>query len=251
MLEITVEGIYESDIGSGQKKYQSFNYTFLTSRQTPKGIETHVMRRFVPLLVAKDKNKKSIPFSRLKSFIITDFKTVEDTKDCVIGKEIKTLNDWQIQDLAATLDLYEVPVFGSCSILELRNKAILAYMKKVLKIPMKNAKDKAELNFFKKQPDGTFTLDFSEEPPLIVEIPDGYFGNKKKEVVKKGLAYFMQKAGQVAANAVLTATGNQPIVNNDNSQKGQEGSSGGDGFPSAEELANGNGLQNNFISVNV
>ena len=28
MLKITVEGVYESDIGSGQKKYENFNYTF-------------------------------------------------------------------------------------------------------------------------------------------------------------------------------------------------------------------------------
>ena len=42
MLEIKVEGIYESDIGSGQKKYESFSYTFKTSRKKEKGVDTCV-----------------------------------------------------------------------------------------------------------------------------------------------------------------------------------------------------------------
>lgn len=243
MLKVTVEGVYESDTGSGQKKYQSFNYTFETSRRNAKGLDTHVMRRFIPLLIAKDKNKKTTIFSRLKSFVITDVQHVEDTKECVIGKDIGILDDWQIQDLAATLDLYEIPLAGSNSLTELREKAILAFMKKVLKIPMKTAKEKAQLDFFKKLPDGTFKLDLGNDK-VIVEIPEGYLEAKKKEETKKGLSYFTQKAGQALANGILAVTGNPPIVNN------PEGASGGDGFPSAEELANGT-IKNNFVSVQV
>lgn len=244
MLKVTVEGVYESDTGSGQKKYQSFNYTFETSRRSARGLETHVMRRFIPLLVARDKNKKTTIFSRLKSFVITDIQQIDDTKDCVINKDISTLDDWQIQDLAATLDLYEIPLAGSNSLTELREKAILAYMKKVLKIPMKTAKEKSELDFFKKLPDGTFKLDLGDEK-ILVNVPEGYFETKKKEVEKKGLSYFTQKAGQALANGILAVTGNPPIVNN------PEGGSGGDGFPSAEELANGTINKNNFVSVQV
>lgn len=234
MLNVTVEGIYETDIGSGQKRYTSFNYTFTTSRTTERGLGTHVMRRFIPYLIAHDKTKKSSVFSRLKSFVITNIQHVEDTKDCIIGKEIKNLNEWQIQDLAATLDLYEVPLFGSCSITEMKDKAILAYMKKVLKVPMKEGKDKAELSFFKKQPDGTFTLDFSNEEPMRIEIPEGYMGAVKKEKTKKTLADFMKNAGQTAANTILAMTGNQPIQNPD-----REKTPNNNNFPSAEELASG------------
>ena len=235
MLNVTVEGIYETDIGSGQKKYTNFNYTFKTSRTTEKGLRTHVMRRFIPYLIANDKNKKNAVFSRLKSFVITDIQKIEDTKDCIIGKEIKNLNEWQIQDLAATLDLYEVPLFGSCSITEMRDKAILAYMKKVLKIPMKEAKDKAELSFFKKQADGTFALDFSNEEPMYIEIPEGYMGAVKKEKTKKTLADFMQNAGQAAANTILAMTGNPTIQNSEDKNTTPNNNS----FPSAEELTKG------------
>lgn len=240
MLNVTVEGIYETDIGSGQKKYTSFNYTFKTSRTTERGLGTHVMRRFIPYLIANDKNKKSSVFSRLKSYVITNIQHVEDTKDCIIGKEIKNLDEWQIQDLAATLDLYEVPLFGSCSITEMRDKAILAYMKKVLKIPMKETKDKAELSFFKKQPDGTFTLDFSNEEPMYIAIPEGYMGAVKKEKTKKTLADFTKKVGQSAANTILAITGNQPInppVSKSND--GEKGNPADGGFPSADELTKG------------
>lgn len=242
MLKIAVEGVYESDIGSGQKKYQNFSYEFLTSRITPRGIETHVMRRFIPMLIAKDKNKKNVIFSRLQSFVITNIQKVDDNKDSILGKDIMEFDYWQIQDLAATLDLYEIPLAGTCSITELREKAVLAYMKKVLKIPMKDGKDKSQLEFFKKLPDGTFKLELGNEK-VIVEIPESYFAESKhKENPKKGLSYFTQKAGQAVANKILEITGNQTInpqqINGSNNE-----------FPSAEELENG--TKDNFIKVQV
>lgn len=227
MLQVTVEGIYESDIGSGQKKYQDFNYTFTTSRKTPKGLETHVMRRFIPLLIARDKNKKSIIFSRIKSFVITDIKNIDNSKDCIIGKEINNLDALQIQDLAATFDLYEIPLYGTCSIVELRNKAIEAYLKKVLKVPMENSKQKAELRFFKKQSDGNFVLDFTEESPLVIEMPENYFGAVKQPKEKKGLSYFFEKVKK-EMNAIISTTENQPDSNNNSNDK----------FPSFDDLEN-------------
>lgn len=212
MLEIKVEGIYESDIGSGQKKYESFSYTFKTSRRSEKGVDTHVLRRFIPLLIAKDKNKRNTIYSRLRSFVITDIQKVEDTKECIINKDINTLDDWQIQDLACTFDLYEVPIANRYPIITMREMATLAYLKKVYKIPMKTSKDKEKLSFMEKQPDGSYKLNLGNQV-VLAQIPTGYFEEKKKEEPKKDLSYFIKNAGQNLANGILAATGNTPTLN--------------------------------------
>jgi len=191
MLKVTVEGIYESDTGSGQKKYGNFNYTFELSREREEGIETHVLRRFIPYLIAKDKGKLQIPFSRIKSFLIS---TVEknDKKSTLFEKDILSLDDWEIQDLACLFDLYEIPVYGKLPIALLREKAAEAYMKKILKVPVRTAQDKAQLSFYKQLADGTFKLDFGNEK-LPVIIPQKYFEKeeeKKKE--KISLSYFLK-----------------------------------------------------------
>lgn len=230
MLEVTVEGIYESDTGSGQKKYQSFKYTFKTSRIRDKGLETHVMRRFIPMLIEKDKKNSGIIFSRLKSFLITSINKVEDSKS-IIGRNIRDFNIWEIQDLAATFDLYKVPLPNSCSVTEMRDLAILAYMEKVLKIPMKSTRDKENLAFMEKQSDGTFRLNLGDEE-VIADIPSGYFENMEKiktPEAKKSLSDFVKKAGQSLANGILSVTGNNQIsdqIQNIDSNQ----------YPSASEL---------------
>ena len=115
------------------------------------------------------------------------------------------------------------------SIVALREKTAAAYLKKVLKVPMKNALEKAQLAFYKQLPDGTFKLDFGNEK-LLVNIPEGYFAEKEeKKKEKVGLSFF-QKAGQAVANAVLTATGNATVPN------AGEGNDDNGGFPSLEDL---------------
>ena len=217
MLEVTVEGIYESDIGSGQKKYKDFKYTFSTSRLTEKGLGTHVKKRFVPLLIAKDKTKSGTIYSRMKSFLITDIKQIDDTKDCIFDKDIMTLNSEQIQDLACAFDLFKIPLPNSCSITEMRELAVMAYMEKVLKIPMKTTKEKEQLIFLEKQSDGTFKLNLGDEK-VYATIPEGYFNTTKTKepVTKKSLAYFVQQAGKTIADGILSATGNQTIDKNQN-----------------------------------
>ncbi len=236
MLKVTVEGIYESDIGSGQKKYTNFNYTVELTREKEEGIGTHILRRVIPYMIAKDKNKTQFPFSRIKSCTITNIEK-NDKKSNLLGKDILMLDEWEIQDLACWFDLYEVPQYGKFSITELRNKTAEAYLKKVLKVPMKTALEKAQLAFFKQLPDGTFKLDFGEEK-LLVKIPDGYFEKEEEKKKEKLSLSFFQKAGQTLANAVLVATGNQIIPQADKSEgskdtKGQAGE-----FPSLEELIN-------------
>ena len=233
MLQIRVEGVYESDTGSGQKKYQNFNLNFEISREREQGIETHVLRRFIPYIISennKKNNKNNIPFSRIKSFVITEIKKI-DKKSPLIGKDIKELDAWEIQDLACLFDLYKVPLHGKFSITELKNRAILAYMEKVLKVPMKTPEEKAQQEFFKKMPDGTFKVDLNNTPCPVI-IPDGYFEEKEEsKKSKKSLSYYIQQAGQKVANVVLNATGNQDLTQTNESPTGNK-----EKFPSANEL---------------
>ena len=176
----------------------------------------------------KPNTKKFIPYSRTKSYLITNVEKT-DKKTNLIGKDILSLDEWEIQDLACLFDLYEVPVAGKMSIVTLREKTAEAYLKKVLRVPMNNALEKAQLAFYKQLPDGTFKLDFGNEK-LYANVPEGYFESKEeKKKDKIGLSFF-QKAGQAVANAVLSATGNATIPN------AGEGNDDNGGFPSLEDL---------------
>lgn len=225
MLLVKVEGVYESDIGTGQKKYTDFNYSIKTSRLTEKGIQTHIAKRFIPMLIANDKTKKSI-FSRLRSLNILSIEHVEDDKENIIGKNINELNAYQIQDLACTFDLYDVPLHGKHTMSVVREKAVSAYLKKVWGI-----------NLDERNSDGSLKYDLDE---VIVKVPDGYLQKKKKETQKlkvsdliHGVGALGTTAGQVSANEVKTVldetfyevTGGQDNVSDSDS-----------GFPTVDDL---------------
>lgn len=225
-FQITVEGIYESDIGSGQKKFTPFKFDFKVARFKKEGIETHILRRFIPLLVKDLKNKPI--FSKVKSFCVTELKQIDDNF-VLEGKDINKLNEWEIQELATMYDLYDIPLPSSMSIVELREKAILAYMKNVLKIPMSTPKEKEALAFFEKMEDGTYKLNLGDEQ-VTVQVDKSFYGEQAEVVEKKSLSDFFKSAGQTVANGILAMTGNQ--VGDGQQQPPQQGQ-----FPTAEQLA--------------
>ncbi len=219
-----VEGIYETHKGSG-KDYTAFNFEIKLSRFYPEGAGTHILRRFLPILIKSQKNKPL--FSKVKSWLITDTVKVSDDFP-LAGKEISEMNPKEIQELACMYDLTEIPLPNTTSLTELREKAMLAYMKKVLKIPMKTPEEQAKLSFFKKQPDGTIRLDLGDEK-LIVTVDSSFIGKKVVEK-KKTLGDFIKNAGQQVANGILSITGN--VTENE-----EETSSNSD-FPSEDDLQN-------------
>lgn len=218
----TVEGIYETDKGSG-KDYTSFNYEITLSRFRESGAGTHILRRFLPLLIKKD--KKNPLLSKIKQWLITDCKMVDD-KFKLEGKNINELNEYEIQELACMYDLYEIPLPSTTSITDLREKASQIYMKKVLKVPMNTIEEKLANEFFKKQDDGTIKFDNSLKVP--VQVVEDFLG-KVAVVKKKTLADYIQQAGQVVAEGVLAVTGNK-------SDDGQKDGNKDNGFPSSDDL---------------
>lgn len=222
-----VEGIYETDKGSG-KDYTNFNFDIKLSRFYPEGAGTHILRRFLPVLIKQQKNKPL--FSGVRSWVITDIKKISDEFP-LAGKDISEMDENEIQQLACMYDIFEIPLPGTMSITELREKAMLGYMKKVLKIPMKTPEEQAKLEFFKRQPDGTLKLDLGNEK-LIVETVDNYIG-KKQEVKKKSLADFI--TGAWKTEGILKMTGNY----DDGHGETNENDGANDEFPSLNDLQNG------------
>lgn len=236
MYKVTVEGLFESNIGSGQKKYYDFKYEFEVARLSEKGLETHILRRYLPYYIRKDKKNASRLFSKVKNFVITDIQKL-DKEVYLKGKDIATLSELEIQDLACLYDLYSIPVTGVLNIQELRKKAMLAYMEKVLKVPMKTPEEKSKLDFFEVQEDGSYELKLDS---LEIEIVDGYFKDKvAKTVKKKSIADFVGKMGVALANGVLSATGNNGLkVDVKNPDEGNN--AGVPGMPTASQLLNQN-----------
>lgn len=189
MFEIKVEGIYESQTGNGQSQYINFNLTFTTSRPDIKGIDTHIQKRYIPYyLKTIDKYKKQ-PFTKLKSYIITSFKKLDETPS-IINKDITKMNDLEIQDAACYYDLYEVPLYGIYPTWEMQNKLGEIYLKQVLKMPMKNANDKALIEQFKKQPDGNYKFILAEGE-LIFKHKNKFFKTiEEAKKVKLSIADF-------------------------------------------------------------
>lgn len=221
-FKYTVEGIYETDKGSG-KDYTSFNYDITLSRFREGGAGTHILRRFLPLLIKKD--KKNPLLSKIKQWLITDCQKVDD-KFRLEGKNINELSEYEIQELACMYDLYEVPLPSTTSITDLRAKASQIYLKKVLKVPMKTTEEKLQNEFFKKQDDGTIKFDNTLKIP--VQVVDNFIG-KVAVVKKKTLADYIQQAGQAVAEGVLAVTGNK-------TDDGQKDGDKNNGFPSSDDL---------------
>lgn len=226
------ECIYETDKGSG-KDYTSLNFEFKLSRFFPEGAGSHIIARFLPAYIRKQKNKPL--YSGLKHWVITDVVKLDDNF-ILEGKDIAEMNEDEIQQLACMYDIFEIPLPQTMSITELRRKAQLAYLKKVLRVPMKTTEEQEQSEFFKRQPDGTLKFDMGGKK-LTVGIFNNYIG-QKKVVKKKTLEDYIKQAGQVVANGILSVTGNI-----DDGQNPDESGSGnnppsGDGFPSVDELTN-------------
>ena len=219
-----VEGIYETDKGSG-KELTSFNFTIKLSRFKEQGAGTHILRRFLPICI-KNQNKTPL-LSEIKHWLITDIQKVSDEFP-LVGKEINKMNEQEIQELACMYDLYEIPLPNTTSITELREKAEQAYMQRILKIPMDTIDEQKKLSFFKEQSDGSLKFDLGDEI-LKVELIENFVG-KKIEEKKKTLSDFLHTKNENTTNFVQNIPNNNDIKQS-NMSNGL--------FPSAEELTQG------------
>lgn len=195
-LKVTVEGIYQSDIGSRQKQNYNFELTFELSGVHKNFIDTHILRRFIPMSIKEDKKKQ--PFSRIATYTIVEIEEID--KNCNIeGKNIFEMSEYELQDLARFYNLYEIPLPKTTTLRMMREKAALAYLKYVLKIPMEKPEDKEKLDFFKKESDGSYKTNFKVDSTLKVKIDELIINTQVvKEQPKISLESFNPEASAYA-----------------------------------------------------
>lgn len=222
LYNVKVEGIYESDKGSGQKEYVPFNFEIKVARFKQAGVETHILRRYIPLLCKQ--NKKM--FSRVKNFNIVDIQKLNDSFP-LENKDIKTFNEKEIQDLATMYDLYEIPLPSTMSITQMREVAITTYLKNVCKVPMDTPEEKAVLDIFEQQADGSYQLNVEDNSYPVV-VNNDYAEKEITDTPKKSIADYIKNAGKTIAEGVLAITGNN--VN------GEAGGNNNNGMPTPEQL---------------
>mgnify|MGYP004563913319 CR=1 FL=1 len=189
VFEYTVECIYETDKGSG-KDYNNFDCKIQLARFREEGAGTHILRRFLPMLIRQWKNAPL--FSKVKHWVITDSKKISEEFP-LEGKDILKMTERECQELACMYDLFEVPLPTTMSISEMRKNTALAYLKKVLGVKMNTPEEKEQSAFFKYQPDGTLDLDMDGEPIEVIVLKN--YGDKiVKEVKKKTLQDYINIA---------------------------------------------------------
>ena len=192
-----VEGIYETDKGSG-KEYTNFSFDIKLSRFYPEGAGTHILRRFLPILIRKQKNKPLL--SSIKSWLIVDIEKVSDEFP-LVGRAIEDMDEMEIQELACMYDIFEIPLPNTMSIIELRYKAMEAYMKKVLKAKIDTPEEKERNAFYRKQIDGSYKLDFGEEKLKVCLVGD--YEGKKQTDKKITLKELEEKAKRINEGAIF------------------------------------------------
>lgn len=190
-LKVKVEGIYETKKGVSQKDYTNFNFDINVDRVKQAGIETHILRRFIPMIIKKKKNAPVC--DKVTHFIITDIQKIDD-KISIAGKDIKEMNEWEIQNLAALFDLYEIPLPNTMSITAMREKAILTYLKNVANINVDDNKVRATLSCYDRLPNGTYKFNLKDDDKYVVDVSLLKDSNiKETKTVKQNITELLNK----------------------------------------------------------
>lgn len=170
MLEVTVSGSYRTSGGSEGDVVDYDEVKGVMPECDKKMVLSHVVNRYLGKWIASDKRYKARFSRHLKTYIM-DISTNKD-KSGIIGKDIKTLGWFELQDLAVMCNLLAIPSPNKVSLIQAREKAYLEYSEKVLgrKIPTDPTKDeKARTYSYAKLPalkvrEGEAELDGPKNP---------------------------------------------------------------------------------------
>lgn len=165
MIKVTYEGVYSSAIGQYRRTIP-FRFEHEVAGNHTDCLESHLKKRYVPMMIAKNKNLKD-PFERLVSFRLVKYEK-NDKANPLNGKDLFNLNEWEIQELARTFNLFEIPLPFTTTLSELRQKAAFQYLKRVKGLKIDTDKEKLQYDFFKKDLSGSWAIILDE--PLLIEI---------------------------------------------------------------------------------
>lgn len=154
MLEVEYEGIYASNVGE-YKKTASFRFKHEVAGNHTDCLESHLKKRYVPMMIQKQKNK--MPFDHLVNFRLISYK--KNDKPCSLeGIDIFEMSEYQIQELARFFNLFEIPLPFTVSLDELREIAAIQYLKNVAGLKIDKDTDKEKYKFFEKDLYGKWRL---------------------------------------------------------------------------------------------
>lgn len=231
-IKVIVDGLYETDIGSGQKKLHDYEFTFELPRFKTTGLETLLMRRFIPMAIAE--NKKMETCSRVKTIHISDVQKMNN--ECSLqGKNILAMSEKEIQELACLFDLYEIPLPRKMSLSELRERAFEIYSERVLGIPLKEDKDKAKYDIYEKTSAG-YKLLLEEQPVDISNLKVENVVEKKPE--KQNFSALVKSKQNSLVNEETIEPANESV--NESSLENNNENKGGLNIPSLANLLNVN-----------
>nr|DAN07835.1 MAG TPA: hypothetical protein [Caudoviricetes sp.] len=188
MIKVKYEGVYLSTIGQ-YKRTIPFKFEHEVAGNHTDALESHLKKRYTPMMIAKTKGLKE-PFERLVSFRLIDYEK-NNKPNPLTGKDLFSLNEWELQELARTFNLFEIPLPFTTTISELKQKAAFQYLKRVKGLKIDTDKEKMEFDFFKKDLNGSWIIELDE--PLIIDIDETQVDDieiiKKKKSLKEALGF--------------------------------------------------------------
>lgn len=167
MIKVKYEGVYSSTVGQ-YKRTIPFKFEHEVAGNHTDALESHLKKRYVPMMIAQSKNLKD-PFERLVSFRLVDYEK-NNKSNPLNGKELFDLNEWELQELARTFNLFEIPLPFTTTLSELKQKAAFQYLKRVKGLKIDTDKEKMKFDFFKKDLNGSWVIEPNE--PLIIEVDE-------------------------------------------------------------------------------
>ena len=181
MIKVKYEGVYSSTVGQ-YKRTIPFRFEHEVAGNHTDALESHLKKRYVPMMIAKAKNLKD-PFERLVSFRLVDYEK-NNKPNPINGKDLFELNEWELQELARTFNLFEIPLPFTTTLSELKQKAAFQYLKRIEGLKIDTDKEKMEFDFFKKDLNGSWVIELDE--PLIIEIDENK--TEDTQAVKKKIS---------------------------------------------------------------
>lgn len=181
MIKVKYEGVYSSTVGQ-YKRTIPFRFEHEVAGNHTDALESHLKKRYVPMMIAKAKNLKD-PFERLVSFRLVDYEK-NNKPNPINGKDLFELNEWELQEFARTFNLFEIPLPFTTTLSELKQKAAFQYLKRIKGLKIDTDKEKMEFDFFKKDLNGSWVIELNE--PLIIEIDENK--TEDAQAVKKKIS---------------------------------------------------------------
>jgi len=130
MLKVTISGDYRTSGGVHGDVVDFENVVGIMPECSEDWIQSHVMNRFIGQWLKAD-SRYPARFNSRRTCYIDKVEKVAGNASC-IGKDIKSLNWDELQELAVIKNLFQIPLIHATDLRAARETAYLQYSEKVL-----------------------------------------------------------------------------------------------------------------------